>query len=298
LKAKKGDDIIPNIDLPVDAKESIVNSGAFSLLEVELQMEVSHIYEVIKRASIFLTQMRDFQLSPALAMTTRDKIFSTIASNFWSQVQHLQKYIPQLVQKLGKEYISEGEEVAMPNISDESNQIDNKILLKIAESSKTLVQMAKSQRRDSLISIGAVVLAIWSLAFAIRSFDPTEAGDRGAGGLFLIGLLVGLIALAHLDKNFTKRHDNHTKFEKVTGGTDVGDIIYFEESVGGILYKIKGEIARKEQNGNSFRLDFKTMSGLGHISFTADATEYGCIFTHIEKFGLGNPYHRWHSGIF
>jgi hypothetical protein len=92
-----------------------------------------------------------------------------------------------------------------------------------------------------------------------------------------------------LDKNFTKWHANHTKFEKVTGGTDVGDTIYFEESVGGILYKIKGEITGKEQNGNSFRLDFKTMSGLGHISFTADATEDGCIFTHIERFGLETP---------
>lgn len=92
-----------------------------------------------------------------------------------------------------------------------------------------------------------------------------------------------------LDKHFTKWHPNHTKFEKVTGGTDVGDIIYFEESVGGILYKIKGVITRKEQSENNFRLDFKTMSGLGQISFTANATEGGCIFTHIERFGLETP---------
>jgi hypothetical protein len=92
-----------------------------------------------------------------------------------------------------------------------------------------------------------------------------------------------------LDENFTKWHPNHTKFEKVTGGTDVGDIIYFEERVGGILYKIKGQITKKEKNDNGFRLDFRTMSGLGQIAFIAKATEGGCVFTHIERFGLETP---------
>jgi len=92
-----------------------------------------------------------------------------------------------------------------------------------------------------------------------------------------------------LDKHFTEWHPNHIKFEKVTGGTDVGDIIYFEERVGGILYKVKGEIIRKEKNKNGFRLGFKTLSGLGRISFIGEATEGGCLFTHIERFGLETP---------
>jgi len=102
LKAKYGNDYIPNVDLPVDAKESIVNSGTFSLLELELQAEVSHVYLVIERAEIFLSQMREFKISPAIAMTSRDKIFSNIAQNFWGQVQHLQSYIPTVLQKLRK----------------------------------------------------------------------------------------------------------------------------------------------------------------------------------------------------
>jgi hypothetical protein len=93
----------------------------------------------------------------------------------------------------------------------------------------------------------------------------------------------------NLEKNFTKWHPNHKKFEKLTGGDEVGDIIYFEECVSGIWYKIKGEITVKEKNKDNFRLEFKTMSGIGRISFIAEKREEGCIFTHIESFGLETP---------
>ena len=56
LKQQYGDSYVPNIDFPTDAKQSIVNSGAFSLLEIELQADVSHIYAVIERAQIFLSK--------------------------------------------------------------------------------------------------------------------------------------------------------------------------------------------------------------------------------------------------
>ncbi|MCC7550318.1 MAG: SRPBCC family protein [Methanobacterium sp.] len=95
--------------------------------------------------------------------------------------------------------------------------------------------------------------------------------------------------LINLDENFVKWHPNHVKFEKLTGSMDVGDWIYFEENVNGTIYKIKGEITRKEINKNGFRVDFKTNSGLGHITFMAEATESGCVFTHIESFGLETP---------
>jgi hypothetical protein len=92
-----------------------------------------------------------------------------------------------------------------------------------------------------------------------------------------------------LEKNFSKWHPNHKKFQKVTGGDDVGDIIYFEQCVGGIWYKIKGKITAREKSTTSFRLEFKTMSGIGKISFIAKATKEGCIFTHNETFGLEAP---------
>ncbi|BDZ68120.1 SRPBCC family protein [Methanobacterium ferruginis] len=95
--------------------------------------------------------------------------------------------------------------------------------------------------------------------------------------------------LINLDENFVKWHPNYVKFEKLTGSMDVGDWIYFEENVNGTIYKIKGKITRKEINKNGFRVDFKTNSGLGHITFMAEATESGCVFTHIESFGLETP---------
>jgi hypothetical protein len=109
LKSQYGENYVPNIDLPTDAKQSVVNSGAFSLLEMELQTDVSHIYTVIERAQIFLSQMIEFDMSIAMSMTTRDKIWNNKVNNFWGQVQHLQDYIPQLVQKLKKEDLPEGE---------------------------------------------------------------------------------------------------------------------------------------------------------------------------------------------
>lgn len=93
----------------------------------------------------------------------------------------------------------------------------------------------------------------------------------------------------NLEENFTKWHPNHKKFERLTGDNEVGDVIYFEECVSGIWYKIKGEITVKEKNKDNFRLEFKTMSGIGRISFIAEKREEGCIFTHIESFGLETP---------
>lgn len=90
------------MDLPTDAKESVVNSGKFSLLNLELQQEVSHIYAVIERAQRFLSQMREFVVSPALALSGRDKIFASISANFWGQVAHLRENIPSLLEKLEK----------------------------------------------------------------------------------------------------------------------------------------------------------------------------------------------------
>ena len=102
-KQKYGDDYVPNIDLPINAKQSVVNSGTFSLLELELQTDVSHIYAVIERAQIFLSQMMGFDMSVATAMSTRGEIWNNKVSNFWVQVTHLQNNIPSLLEKLRKQ---------------------------------------------------------------------------------------------------------------------------------------------------------------------------------------------------
>jgi len=103
LRSQYGNDYIPNIDFLTDAKQSIVNSGAFSLLEMELQADVSHIYAVIERAQAFLSQMREFDMSVAISMTTRNKIWDNKVINFWGQVNHLQNNIPSLLEKLRKQ---------------------------------------------------------------------------------------------------------------------------------------------------------------------------------------------------
>jgi hypothetical protein len=91
--------------------------------------------------------------------------------------------------------------------------------------------------------------------------------------------------LMKLDENFTKWNSNHKKFEKISGGVEVGDQIYFEQCVGGVWYKIKGEISVKERDEDKFQIEFITMSGIGNIKFIGENSEGGCIFTHIETFG-------------
>jgi hypothetical protein len=95
--------------------------------------------------------------------------------------------------------------------------------------------------------------------------------------------------LMNLDSNFTKWNVNHKKFEKVTGGNSVGDLIYFEQCVGGVWYKIKGEITENEKSVDGFRMQFVTMSGFGTITFIGQRSGTGCRFTHIESFGSKRP---------
>jgi hypothetical protein len=92
----------------------------------------------------------------------------------------------------------------------------------------------------------------------------------------------------NIDKNFTKWNPNHKKFEMITGGNDVGDIVYFEQCVNGIWYKVKARIIRKEVSKGSFEVVVKSTIGLGTISFSAEAIENGCRFTHVEEFGMKN----------
>jgi hypothetical protein len=93
----------------------------------------------------------------------------------------------------------------------------------------------------------------------------------------------------NLDKHFEEWHPNHKKFVKVTGGTDEGDIIYFEELVEGKWYRVKVKIGKLEKNDQGWQIEFLTSSRLARILFIAEVKGDGCIFTHIESFGLKTP---------
>ncbi|MCE5345730.1 MAG: SRPBCC family protein [Bacteroidales bacterium] len=95
--------------------------------------------------------------------------------------------------------------------------------------------------------------------------------------------------LLDLDKHFVEWHPNHKVFEFVSKGKEIGDKIYFEEEVNGVLYAIKGEIIDLAKTKDSFNVAFKTSAGLGHIYFMGKETYSGCVFTHVEQFGLSTP---------
>ena len=91
----------------------------------------------------------------------------------------------------------------------------------------------------------------------------------------------------NLDKHFTEWHPDHKKFVKVTGGTDKGDIVYFEECVDGKWYKVKGKITKIEKTERGWRAEMKTL--LARIIFITEAKEDICTFIHIESFGFKTP---------
>ncbi len=93
-----------------------------------------------------------------------------------------------------------------------------------------------------------------------------------------------------LDKNFVKWDSvHHTDFKFLSGGTEIGDKIYFEEIVDGVTYSIKGKIIENTKSDDNFVIAFKTSIGLGHIYFIGEKTKKNIRFTHIEKFGLKTP---------
>lgn len=91
--------------------------------------------------------------------------------------------------------------------------------------------------------------------------------------------------LQALDENFVKWSPYHEGFTKISGGFEVGDTIQFKEQVEGVEYDITGIIRLHEKTDQRFTLHFETLAGMGQIYFIGEATEIGCRFTHIEKFG-------------
>ncbi len=93
-----------------------------------------------------------------------------------------------------------------------------------------------------------------------------------------------------LENNFVKwDQEHHTDFKLLSGGTEPGDRIYFEEIVSGVKYSIKGKIIEKSKSDDRFVLAFKTFAGLSHIYFIGETSGEAVRFTHIEQFGLKAP---------
>ncbi|MDI6603287.1 MAG: SRPBCC family protein [Patescibacteria group bacterium] len=97
----------------------------------------------------------------------------------------------------------------------------------------------------------------------------------------------------NLDKHFTEWSPCHTKFVKVTGGMDEGDIVYCEQCCEGKWYKEKVKITKIEKDSSGWRIERKCLfpySLLGiRGSFIVEQKGDSCIFTAIESFGFKTP---------
>jgi hypothetical protein len=91
------------------------------------------------------------------------------------------------------------------------------------------------------------------------------------------------------NKSFTEWHPNHKKFVRVTGGMEEGDIVYAEECVSGIWYKLKLKITKIERSENGWKVELKDLRFPAKIIFITKAKGDGCIFTHIETWGFERP---------
>ncbi len=89
----------------------------------------------------------------------------------------------------------------------------------------------------------------------------------------------------NLDKNFTKWHQNHTKFTKLTGGMNVGDKISFEEKISGKWFKFNLNITKIEKDNNGWIIEAQTPP-FAKLLFEARKIDDGCVFTHTETFGI------------
>ncbi len=95
----------------------------------------------------------------------------------------------------------------------------------------------------------------------------------------------------HLESNFVPWSERHTKFELLSGGLEPGDIIYFEQCVEGVWYKVKAEIISREVDREGFSFTVESTTGLAEITFSARAiSPERLVFTHTESFGYGESY--------
>jgi hypothetical protein len=89
----------------------------------------------------------------------------------------------------------------------------------------------------------------------------------------------------HLDKNFTTWHPNHTKFQKITGGMNKGDVIRFEERINGKWFKFNVTITKIERTTDGWIIEAKTPP-FATLEFKTETQGESCLFTHTETYGL------------
>lgn len=88
----------------------------------------------------------------------------------------------------------------------------------------------------------------------------------------------------NLDKNFTKWHQNHTKFTKLTGGMEEGDVVRFEERIAGKWFKFNLRIAKIEKSESGWSIEAKSSGAT--IILKAEKRGDKSVFSHIETFGF------------
>lgn len=86
--------------------------------------------------------------------------------------------------------------------------------------------------------------------------------------------------LKNLDRHYNEWHPDHIKWINVTGGLNVGDVVYFEEYFHGKLHKAKSKITKVEENK---RIEFVNLFPTSILapkgSFIIEPRGRSCIFT-------------------
>ncbi len=99
--------------------------------------------------------------------------------------------------------------------------------------------------------------------------------------------------LTNLDKNYKELHKDHIKWVKITGGVEVGDIIYLEEYIAGRLIKAKSKVIKIEKTDKKFIMELTPLGFLAWMTgqkglFRAEPREGGCVYTSVlsvQRFG-------------
>jgi len=99
--------------------------------------------------------------------------------------------------------------------------------------------------------------------------------------------------LTNLDKHYKEWHPDHVRWVKVTGGVDVGDVVYIEEYIAGRLVKARSKVTKIEKTDKKFMMELSPLGFLAWITgqkglFSAEQKEVGCVYTSvlsIQRFG-------------
>ncbi len=99
--------------------------------------------------------------------------------------------------------------------------------------------------------------------------------------------------LTNLDKHYKEWHPDHVRWVKVTGGVDVGDVVYIEEYIAGRLVKARSKVTKIEKIDKKFMMELSPLGFLAWITgqkglFSAEAKGNTCIYTSVlsvQRFG-------------